>query len=139
MVFVLRPRVTVDMDALLTAGLAYPGLIVVPRVEMDSLDTTPLLTYQLFNGHQIRNGPIRGGSEWTLALTLFTDNIVDGSRQADTVYQNLHDLEDADGVPGVGYVHSVDDVSMFDRVGSASLPDKRVVQYSATFTLIVHP
>lgn len=135
----LRPRVTVDMDALLQAGLAYPGLPVVPRIEVNSLGSLPLLTYQLFNGQSLGNGPYQGGQSWTVSLTLFTDDIVNGSGLADTVYQNFHDLEDSDATAPYGYLLAVDDVSMFDRVASAALPDKRIVQYGATFNVIAGP
>ena len=136
---VLRPRATVDVDNLMAVQLAYPGLLVQPRVEADSLAALPLLTWQCFNGRMIRNAFPAAGSQWTLALTLFVAGMADGNGLADTVYQNVHEMPDADPVPGLGYVDSVEDVSMFDRVGSANLPDKQVVQYSATFTVVVLP
>ncbi len=133
----LLPRITVDFEKLMSELLAYPGLEVVPRIDVDSLDSLPLLAFLGLNGHMIRNGYPGAGWEWTLALTLFTDDLSSGGGLADTIYQNVHGMETR-STP-TGSVSSVEDVSMFDRVGGATLPDKRVVQYNAAFTVRVRP
>lgn len=132
----LLPRITVDFERLMKALLTHPGLTVHPRVDVSSLDKIPLLTYVGGNGHMISNGHPAAGWEWTLFLSLFADSIGGGTGLADTVYQLVHGLEDRT-VPGVGSVSSVEDVSMFDRVGGASFADKQIIQFNATFTVRV--
>lgn len=134
----LLPRITVNFERLMRSLLAYPGLRVVPTVDVDSLDVMPLLAYVGGNGHMIRNGFPAAGWEWTLFLTLFTDGLADGAGLADTVYQNVHGME-GQTVAGVGSVSSVEDVAMFDRIGSGSLPDKQIVQFNASFLVRVRP
>jgi hypothetical protein len=137
---VLKPRVTIDFLYLMIELLDYPGLTVAPDVDVDSMDTLPLLTVSGFNGHAISNGGYQvRGFEWTLSLSLYTDGGLEQAVDlADTVYQIVHGMEGA-GIVGVGAVNSVEDGSMFDRVGAASLPDKTIVQQSASFTVRVSP
>lgn len=138
MTVTLLPRITVDFERLMKALLAYPGLAVVPAVDVDSLDTLPLLTYMGGNGHLITNGYPASGWEWSLFLTLFTDSLADGAGLADTIYQNVHGME-GQVVAGVGSVSTVEDEAMFDRVGTTALPDKSIVQHNASFTVRVRP
>lgn len=137
---VLKPRLTVDFLYLMTALLDYPGLTVAPDVDVDSMDHLPLLTISGFNGHAIGNGGYQArGFEWTLSLSLFTDGGLEQAVDlADTVYQLVHGMEGY-GIADVGAVNSVEDSSMFDRIGAASLPDKTIVQQSASFTVRVSP
>lgn len=134
----LLPRITVDFEKLMFSLLAYPGITVVPRVDVESFDTLPLLSFIGGNGHMIRNGYPGAGWEWNLFLSLFSEGIGDGTGIADTVYQNVHGMEGR-SVAGVGSVSTVEDVSMFDRVGGATLPDKQIVQFNATFLVRVRP
>lgn len=137
---VLKPRLTVDFLYLMTRLLDYPGLTVAPDVDVDSMDALPLLTISGYNGHAISNAGYLGrGFEWTLSLSLFTDGGLEQAVDlADTVYQLVQEMA-GKGVENVGAVNSVDDVSMFDRIGAASLPDKTIVQQSASFTVRVTP
>lgn len=136
----IRPRITVDFDKLMRRLLDYdPGLTVKPRVDVDSLGHLPLLAFVGANGRMIANGHHELGWEWTLFLTLWTEDLEQGGDLTDTVYQVVHGLEDNGHVAGVGQVVSVEDVGMFDRIGSARLPDKQIVMYSAAFTVRVCP
>lgn len=140
----LRTRITVDFERLMKTLLTYDGLTVSPAIDVSSFEDIPLLTFVGGNGHMVTNGYPAAGQEWTLFLTLFADGMSDGSGLADTIYQNVHDWDDiavpeAGIVPGVGEVSSVEDVSMFDRVGGGTLPDKQIVQYNATFLVRVRP
>lgn len=146
----LLPRITVDFERLMKSLLTYPGLAVAPAVDVDSLEDVPLLTFVGGNGRMISNGHPGAGWEWTLFLTLFADGIADGAGLADTIYQVVHgwdpgsysdDFADfnAGVVPGVGSVSSVEDLSMFDRVGGGTLPDKQIVQFNASFLVRVRP
>lgn len=132
------PRVTVDFERLMAQLLVRDGLTVLPAVDVDSLGTLPLLTFAGGNGHQIRNG--YAGWEWTLFLTLYANGRNQGGDLADTIYQTVHGWDnDQTGVPGIGSVTSVEDGSMFDRIGGARLDDKNVVQYAASFLVRVVP
>jgi len=135
---VLRPRITVDVERLMNSALAYPGLRTLPRVDVDSFDHLPLLEFTCGNGHMIRNGYPGAGWEWTLFLTLWAEDLGQGGDLADTVYQNVHRMENV-VVADVGCVTSVEDVAMFDRIGGATVADRNVVQYNATFNLVVVP
>ncbi len=133
-----RPRATVDFELLMSQMLAYDGLTVLPYIDVVGYDQIPLLAFRGLNGRAVGNAkPASGlGSEWDLILTLWTSGM-DGDL-CDTVYQNVHDME-GHYIPNVGAVISVEDNAMFDRVAGVVLPDKRVVQYDASFTVLVEP
>jgi hypothetical protein len=137
-VITLLPRVTVDFELLMKHLLAYPGLSVVPAIDVDSLTELPILAFSGGNGHMISNGFPEAGWEWTLFLTLFTADLEAGGHTADTIYQTVHGME-GQSVVDVGSVSSVEDESMFDRIGTTPLPDKQIVQYNASFLVRVRP
>jgi hypothetical protein len=138
MPLVYRDRVTVDFELLMSKMLAYDGLTVVPYIDVTGYDTLPLLAFRGLNGRGVGNvQPARGlGSEWDLILTLWTSGM--NGALCDTVYQNVHDMAEH-GFAGIGAVVSVEDNAMFDRVAGVVLPDKRVVQYDASFAVTVEP
>jgi hypothetical protein len=138
MPLVYRDRVTVDFELLMSKMLAYEGLTVKPYIDVNGYDTLPLLAFRGLNGRGVGNVQQSAGlgSEWDLILTLWTSGM-DG-RLCDTVYQNVHDMAEH-YIAGVGAVVSVEDNGMFDRVAGVVLPDKNVIQYEASFTLIVEP
>ncbi len=138
MAVIYRPRATVDFELLMSNLLDYDGLTVVPYIDVTGYDSLPLLAFRGLNGHAVGGAKAAAGlaSEWDLILTLWTSGM-DG-HLCDTIYQNVHDLEGF-GVQGNGVVVSVEDNAMFDRVAGVVLPDKRVVQYDASFTVLVEP
>lgn len=138
MTITLLPRMTVDFELLMANLLAYPGLFVLPRVDADSLDNLPLLTFAGADGVSVGNGPPGSGWRWSLYLSLYVESMEQGGSVADTVYQIVHGMEET-GIADVGSVVSVEDVAMFDRIGGADIDDRRVVQYNATFEVIVIP
>lgn len=138
--FPTRARLTVRFDKLMYELLQMDGLLTLPAVDVDSLDSLPLLTVAGGNGHMIRNGFPGAGWEWTLFLTLYAPNRNDGDDMADTIYQIVHGWEDDQTlIAGLGYVNGVEDVSMFDRIGGAKFANKQIVQYAAAFTVRVRP
>lgn len=133
-----RPRATVDFELLMSKMLTYEGLTVLPYIDVSGYDSLPLLAFRGLNGRAIDNARAAAGlgSEWDLILTLWTAGM-DGNL-CDTIYQNIHDME-GHYIPNVGAVVAVEDIAMFDRVAGVVLPDKRVVQYDASFTVTVEP
>jgi len=110
---------------------------VTSEIDVDSTDNLPLVTFAIGGDGQSDNGP----GLWHIVLDI---NVFGAGRgpaydSALTVYDAVSAWNDSAPavLPGVGWVHSVNDVSLFSRLASANINGRNVTQYSGSFALAV--
>lgn len=142
------PRTTVDVSSLLVQLLAarVTGVTVRESVDVSSWSDNnyqPLLTVRGLSGQAIRNGPYTAGWSWLVHCQLLAaGDKADAADLADAAYTAMHQLPDEvpqAGISGQGYVHDVDDVSMFARTATTAVNDEDAHQFDATFQVVVRP
>ena len=132
------PRLGPDPAAIISQLLVYPGVQVRYSADVDTFGEAayPLLIWRCFGGVPVRNGLAGAGQVWNLAISAFNTSEETTFDLANTVYQVVHGFPDQ-SPSAFGWVSSVDDAELFDRVTSVGFPDKTVVQYTGVFTIRV--
>ena len=135
------PRVTVDIEwllvSLLTASL--PGVTVAASLDVDSIDTLPMVIVRPVDGQPVSNGPVGFGYHWQVNIAVLATSHVAASDLADTVYQTVHGYEKTQArVTGVGYVRAVQDDVLPVRTASVTVADN-ITQFNGQWIFTVRP
>lgn len=112
------------------------GWTIEPETDSESLDDLPLLTFNIIGDGQSSNGP--GLYTVTLDLSVFTEGIDAAKAGAGVFYDLVHQWDEnpiTSIVDGVGWVQSVDDISLFSRMGTPEVTGHNVSQYAGSFAL----
>jgi hypothetical protein len=123
------------LRTLLEAGKPE-GVTIRPETDLGSIDELPLVLFRWRGDGQISNGP--GLWAGTLDLTVLATGIDGGFTTARAIYDLVWSW-DADPaaaiVTDVGWVSSVQDVSMFDRADGSVVDARGVEQFDGSFAL----
>jgi hypothetical protein len=125
--------------ALFTRDLA-PGTQCAAELDVDSFDDLPLVTFVTTAGDQNANGP----GLWSVSLTVnvFADGQDAAWAVCKTVYGVIHAWATPGGgvlagLPELGHISRVEDVSKFSRTATVDLGGKNITQYAGLFTLSI--
>jgi hypothetical protein len=122
------------------------GVTVMPAIDVDVMDTLPLVTFHVTVGQAIDNSSPPQGWVVTLNLDVFDDDLDDAKNLSFALYDVVWAwgngfanppalIEDVGGVAH----DSVDDNSIFTRVLTVEVESKRVTQYAGSFELTLRP
>lgn len=134
-------RLTVDIELLMVGLLdAYlPDVDVRAAVDVDLIDSLPMVIVQPVTGQMISNGSPALGWEWIVSLAIYNETAQSTSDLADLVYATIHRLhDDQAAMAGVGYVSSVEDQQMPVRTATVKSPT-RLTQFNGVWTVRVRP
>lgn len=128
----------IDPDLLIYLLLdraAPTGTRITPETDTEVLGELPLWQYHLIGDGQVSNGP--GLYTVTLDLSVFAEGLDAARAQARVAYDIVHAWENpaVSIVPDVGWVSSVDDVSLFSLQGTPEITGRQVSQYAGSFDL----
>ena len=143
-----RTRITVDMEELMVRLLSdhyvESGEYVTAPVEVraepdvDSADVLPLVIVSVGQGQMVGNGGPSLAWAYVVHINLLHEDEVEGSNLADHTYELMHGFHDnQSGIPGVGVVISVEDVSMPTRTATMVTPAGGLTQFDGTWTVTV--
>lgn len=143
-----RARITVDMEELMVRLLSDEyvrsgeyldaPIEVRPEPDVDSADVLPLVIVGVGQGHMIGNGGPSLAWEWNVSLSILHDDEEACSNLADHTYEMMHLFHDnGAGIPGVGSVIHVEDVSMPSRTGTYITPAGGLTQFDGAWTVTV--
>ena len=144
----MRQRITVDMEELMVRLLsdAYElsreyiesPVEVRPEPDVDSADVLPLVIVSVGQGTMVSNGGPGLAWTWVVHINILHSDEEAGSGLADHTYELMHGFHDkASGIPGVGVVISVEDVSMPSRTATMVTPAGDLTQFDGTWTVTV--
>lgn len=122
---------------------SLPDVTILPDVEVDSINHFPLITFTVVGGSALDlSGPRPNGWEADLSISLFEDDIDKAKALALTVYDVVWSWDDpfndAGRIEGLGNAASIDDKSIFTRVGSVAIDDLTVTQMAGEYSLHLH-
>jgi len=112
------------------------GSTVAPETDLDSIDSLPLVLYDVIGDGQDGNGP--GLWNVTLNLSVIGATLDDARTTARAFYDlvwSWNDDPEAATVDGVGTVSSVADASLFSRQPSSDIAVHDITQYDGSFDL----
>lgn len=141
-----RKRITVDMELLMVRLLSdsyvasgeyiNAPIEVRPEPDVDSADVLPLVIVGVGQGHMVSNGGAGLAWVWNVSLSILHDDEEACSDLADHTYELMHGFHDnGSGIPGVGSVIHVEDVSMPSRTGTYITPAGGLTQFDGAWTV----
>lgn len=144
----MRQRITVDMEELMVRLLSDHYIAsgeyttspveVRPEPDVDSADVLPLVIVSVGQGQMVANGGPSLAWAWNVSLSILHDDEEGCSDLADHTYELMHGFHDnGAGIPGVGSVIYVEDVSMPSRTGTYITPAGGLTQFDGAWTVTV--
>lgn len=109
-----------------------------PEPDVDSADVLPLVIVGVGQGQMIANGGPSLAWAWNVSLSILGEDEEAVSDLADHTYELMHGFHDnGAGIPGVGSVIYVEDVSMPSRTGTYITPAGGLTQFDGAWTVTV--
>lgn len=122
------------VDELLTAGVPL-GWSVAAELGVDSIDKTQYVTHDVSSDGEANNGP--GLYEVTLTVNLY-DKAATLLASCDTLDAVIQGWTLGGGViPGVGVIHSVDDISLLTPARGSAMLGKGIRQATGIYALTI--
>jgi len=119
------------------------SITLAPDLDVDSIDTFPLVTFTVTGGSAIQGSSSPPGA-WDVGvlINIFHDGLAAASQVAAAVYDLVWSWDDPFGgagiATGLGHAGEVDDQELFNRAGTVHIDSRSVTQYSGSFNMQLH-